>query len=80
MWEVGIRQGFFYTLSDEASDVWRATTTPFIDYHFRDGTNEQTIVPFVGGFVGAVWNESDFTGAIGPEAGLKAYMSDSTLR
>lgn len=79
MIEVGIRQGFFYTLQEDASDIWRASTAPFFDYHFRDCSESQIIVPFAGLFVGAVWNESDFTGYTGPDLGIKAYVNKSTF-
>lgn len=75
--QVGIRQGFVYLQDDQVKDVWNATTTPFLNYHFiSPGSN---LVPYLGGFGGVVWNEDDFTGTIGPNAGLKAFVSDSTF-
>ena len=75
-WEIGLRQAFNYVQRRRASNFWTATTAPFVNYHIRgvmDG-----VVPFVGGQLGAVWNDDDFTGTVGPDAGLKFYMSDST--
>lgn len=77
--EAGIRQQFSYTFADDASDVWRATTAPFLDYHFNTWGKDNNILPFVGGFAGAVWNDDDFTGTVGPEAGIKAYLNEDTF-
>lgn len=78
-WEVGVRQQFSYTLVKEDSDIWLATTAPFIDYHFNAWGRDQNVVPFIGAILGAVWNEDDFTGTVGPEAGLKVYLSNDTF-
>jgi hypothetical protein len=75
-WQVGIRQGLNIDWDRDSSDHWVATTVPFVDYHFL---NWGRYVPFVGGFLGAVWNDRDIEGTIGPEAGLKAYMDPNTF-
>ena len=77
--EVGLRQGYNLSQNDGPGDVWNATTTPFIDFHFTDLWDRNYLVPFAGGFVGLVWNDQDLTGTVGPEAGLKAYLSTDSF-
>lgn len=77
--EVGLRQQFNYTIQKETSDVWRAVTAPFVNYHLTALGQNQSIVPFLGGQLGAVWNDDDITGTIGPEGGFKFYMDNSTF-
>lgn len=83
-WEVGIRQAITVNQIDEAPDTWVATTTPFVDYHFLGdklfGLDwRQDLVPFIGGFIGAVWNDDDFTGTVGPSAGMKFFFNSQTF-
>lgn len=79
-WEVGVRQGINYNLVENASDDWIATTSPFLEYHFmNEGQTTPTLLPFLGGFVGAVWNEDDFTGTVGPSGGVKYFFHDQTF-
>jgi hypothetical protein len=73
-WQVGFRQALNYTFIDDGSDTWIATTAPFINYHFRFGN----IVPFVGGFLGLAWNDRDETGVIGPQGGVKLFLTPQT--
>jgi hypothetical protein len=72
-WELGLRQALNYNFLDHERDVWTATTTPFINYNFR---LTDRILPFLGGFIGLVWNDRDVTGAVGPNAGVKIFLSD----
>jgi opacity protein-like surface antigen len=74
-WNAGLRQGLNYTFIDDARDHWVATTTPFLNYHFR---LSDTVLPFLGAFIGAVWNDQDITGTLGPAAGVKFFVHDQT--
>jgi len=77
-WEVGLRQGYTWVLQRDEKDTWRALTAPYLHYNFC-GMPNQMIVPYIGGFVGAVWNDSDFDGTVGPQGGVKIYVSPSTF-
>ena len=77
-WQLGILQGLNWTIIDDAEDPWAATTAPFVHYHFL-GSQESRVVPFLGAFVGAVWNDDDITGTLGPDAGLKFFVTDDTF-
>ena len=57
---------------------WAATTAPFVRYHFL-GLSENRIVPFLGAFLGAVWNDNDITGTLGPEAGIKFFVTEQAF-
>lgn len=74
-WELGLRQGVNYNFIDNGRDFWTATTTPFIHYNLQLGR----FVPYVGGSIGAVYNDRDFSGVIGPNAGLKLFFDDQTF-
>jgi hypothetical protein len=73
-WQLGLRQALNYNFIDDARDVWTATTTPFLRYNFNFGR----FVPYLGGQMGLVWNDRDTTGTIGPNAGLKIFLTDQT--
>jgi len=75
-WQVGIRQGYNHIYSRDRSDVWTGTTVPFLNYHFM---GMDRFVPFLGGFVGAVYNDRDITGTVGPQLGVKAFMGTNTF-
>jgi len=75
-WQVGIRQSYNLLHDRDRSDLWSLTTVPYLDYHFLGW---EQWVPFVGGFVGATYNDRDITGTIGPQAGIKAFISPSTF-
>jgi hypothetical protein len=77
--EVGIRQGYSGLFPSKASSQWVATTTPFVDYHFRGLSEGDTVLPYVGVFLGAVWNDRDITGTLGPNAGVKLFVNSSTF-
>jgi len=72
-WQLGIRQGLNYNFIDDQRDFWLATTTPFLNYNFR---LTDIIVPYLGGFMGLVWNDRDETGTIGPQTGVKFFVHD----
>jgi outer membrane protein W len=74
--DLGIRQTLSYNFIDGASDTWTASTIPFLEYHFL--TNNPSFRPFLGAFAGAVYNEDDVTGTIGPSAGIRYYLNEST--
>jgi hypothetical protein len=83
-WEVGLRQSFVYTFSPGESDVWNAVTAPLIRYNLLSETlfgipRRPEFVPFIGGLLGAVWNDNEITGTAGPEAGLRWYARESTF-
>ena len=75
-WEVGILQTFSYTVIDDDSDFWWASTIPFFNYNFRA---KEVFQPFVGAFIGASYNEDDATGTVGPQLGFKSFVNDSTF-
>jgi hypothetical protein len=75
-WQLGIRQALNYNFIDDSRDFWLASTTPFVNYHFR---LTDIIVPYLGGFMGLVWNDRDATGTIGPQAGVKFFVHDRTF-
>jgi len=74
-WEIGIRQALNYNFVDDARDTWVATTTPFLAYNFR--FNDR-VIPYLGIGAGAAWNDKDITGTLGPNAGLKVFLTDQT--
>jgi hypothetical protein len=49
---------------------------PFINYHFR---LTGIVVPYLGGFVGLMWNDRDTTETIGPQGGVKFFVHDSAF-
>ena len=53
-----------------------ATTAPFINYHFRV---TDIIVPYLGAFIGAAWNDDDITGTLGPQLGVKLFVHEQTF-
>lgn len=62
--------------------MWNAVTSPLLNYHFVGDSPlavNKNVVPYLGGFVGAVWNDEDFTGTVGPQAGVKLYVTPSTF-
>jgi hypothetical protein len=75
-WQVGMRQAVNYNFVDDARDFWVATTTPFLNYNFR---MTDIIVPYLGGFMGLVWNDRDATGVIGPQTGVKFFVHDTAF-
>lgn len=74
-WQLALRQALNYNFIDDKRDVWTATTAPVLNYHFHFSDR---VLPFVGGFIGAVWNDRDATGTLGPNAGLKVFLTDQT--
>ena len=74
-WEIGLRQALNYNFIDGASDSWVATTTPFLlyNFHFND-----RVIPFLGLAMGVAWNDRDATGTLGPNAGVKLFLTDQT--
>jgi hypothetical protein len=82
--ELGLRQSFTYSFSDTESDVWNAVTAPIARYNILTDTilgipRRDEFVPFVGGLLGAVWNDNNMTGTMGPEVGLRWYARESTF-
>jgi outer membrane protein with beta-barrel domain len=75
-WQVGLRQALNYDFIDDHRDFWVATTVPFLNYNFRV---TDIIVPYLGGFIGLVWNDRDTTGTIGPQGGIKFFVHDTAF-
>ena len=75
-WQVGFRQALNYNFIDDASDVWIATSAPFLNYHLRI---TDIIYPYLGAFIGAAWNDDDITGTLGPQAGVKFFVHEQTF-
>jgi hypothetical protein len=74
--EIGLTQGFGVSFVKGASNPWTGRTIPFVQYYFLSTHNFQ---PFIGGFIGAVYNSDDFTGTIGPAGGFRYFVNDSTF-
>jgi hypothetical protein len=75
-WQFGLRQALNYNFIDDRRDFWVATTSPFLNYNFRVS---DIIVPYLGGFMGLVWNDRDVTGTIGPQVGVKFFVHDTAF-
>ena len=83
-WQLGIRQSFNLNYNKNESDVWNAVTAPFFNYHFFNDELfglqlPKTVSPYIGGLVGAVWNDKDFSGTVGPQIGVKAYFTEASF-
>lgn len=79
-WQLGVIQGLNYAFINDGDDIWSASTVGFADYHFGDGQPVKgSTVPYAGLFLGAVYNDDDSTGTIGPNLGIKKYVEDSTF-
>lgn len=74
--EVGFRQAIASTFIEDGSDVWLATTAPFLRYNFNYDRDQQ-VIPYIGAFLGGVWNDEDITGTLGPEAGLRFFAGEN---
>jgi hypothetical protein len=75
-WQLGLRQALNYNFVDDRRDTWTATTAPFLNYNIHA---TDIIVPYLGGFLGLVWNDRDVTGTIGPQAGVKFFVHDTAF-
>lgn len=78
-WEFGLRQSIVYVYNEDREDTWNAVTAPFVNYNFINSTHRPELVPFLGALGGAVYNDDDITGTIGPQAGAKWYVTESTF-
>lgn len=77
--ELGIAQTLGYSFIDGADDEWTASTAPFVNYHFLGLSDNDVFQPFIGAFIGAVYNDNDVVGTVGPQVGFKSYVNDSTF-
>ena len=75
-WQIGFRQALNSLFVEDGRDQWSATTSPFFNYHFRVS---DIIFPYLGGFIGAVWNVRDITGTLGPQVGVKFFVHEQTF-
>lgn len=78
-WQIGLGQTLGYSFIDDKEDIWTASTIPFVHYHFRGLSLNDSFQPFIGAFAGAVYNEDDVTGTAGPAIGFKSFLSDKTF-
>lgn len=78
-WQLGLRQTLSYNFIDDAKDTWLASTAPFVNYHFRGFSANESFQPFLGAFLGAAYNDKRGSGMIGPHVGLKTFMNDKTF-
>ena len=76
-WLLGVQQGVNYSFIDDADDQWSASTVLFANYNFPMTTGNWQ--PFIGGFLGALYNDNDTTGTMGPHIGAKYYTGDNTF-
>lgn len=77
--QVGFRQGLLILFTDGPGTPWLGVSTPFFNYHFLGLFQDNRVVPFLGISAGAVWNDDDFTGTLGPQAGGKFFLSNQTF-
>jgi hypothetical protein len=78
-WQAGIALGGSYQFIHDSRDAWMVSSTPFLDYHIMGLFEHDAVVPFIGVFVGAIWNDDDATGTAGPRVGVKAFLSDQAF-
>ena len=76
--EVGVSQSLNYNFVDEGDDTWTASTIPFVNYHFLGLSQDDIFQPFLGAFIGAVYNDNDSTGTAGPNIGFKVFLHEKT--
>ncbi len=76
-WQVNLRQSLGY--SDFGDSSWTGATRLGVDYHFEFG-QDQRFIPYVGAEIGYLYGDgTNDTFAAGPEAGVKAYVNDTTF-
>lgn len=76
--QVNVRQTLGFADSDGGSS-WVGATRVGVDYHFDMG-QDQRFIPFVGAELGYIYGDDvNDTFAAGPEAGVKAYVNDTTF-
>ena len=75
--EVGVLQGLTYTFIDDEEDDWSGSTVGFANYNF--GGPDARFVPFVGAFGGALYDDDDVTGTVGPNVGFKLFFNETTF-
>lgn len=78
-WEIGVAQTFNYNFIDDADDTWTASTIPFVNYHLRGLSLNDNFQPFLGAFLGLIYNDDDVTGTVGPAAGFKVFLNEKTF-
>lgn len=77
--EAGLRQTLNYAFVDDREDPWTASTIPYVNYHIRGLTTEDRFQPYIGGFLGAAYNDNDTTFTIGPNVGFKYFVGEQTF-
>lgn len=78
-WELGLSQTLNVNIIDDAKNTWTASTIPFINYHIRGLSMNDNFQPFIGAFLGLVYNEYDATGTAGPAVGCKVFLNEKTF-
>ncbi len=75
--EGGVRQSFNWSGAHNSDDSWSGSTRLFADYH---SLTTQRFRPFVGLNLGMIYGDNvSTTGTIGPEAGVKYFVNDTTF-
>lgn len=78
-WELGARAGYQGVYVSKGPDAWNVTVAPFLDYNFHGIVDDDRLIPFVGGFVGAVFDDHNLSGTVGPELGAKLFLNRQTF-
>lgn len=74
---VSLRQSINWAGAEDADDTWSASTRIAADYHFNTAGRFR---PFVGANIGYFYGDNvNNSGLIGPEAGLKYFVNDTTF-
>jgi len=74
--EGSIRQNVGFSDIEDSGSNWNGTTRAAVDYNFDMGR----VWPFVGGTIGYIYGDGVHdTGIIGPEAGLRVFVNQTTF-
>lgn len=74
--EVGLRQTFSWSKSEDGGSTWSGATRVYTDYHY--GSTEWR--PYIGASIGISYgDDSDSTWFAGPEIGIKYYVQPAAF-
>jgi hypothetical protein len=74
---VALRQSLNWSGAQDAEDAWAGSTRIAADFHFNTSGRFR---PFIGANVGMIYGDNvNNTGIIGPEAGIKYFVNDTTF-